>query len=695
MASPIKLSPMVAPFLVEAPGLKELAKIEKDVAKIGKRIGDSLGAAGRRLTTAVTVPIVGLGAASVKMATDANRSLASIGTLIPGQSEKLQQYKKQLTALAIESATGFNVLSEGLYQSISSLGDGEQAFTALRVANRAAVAGIADTKDAVTLLSGVSKGYNDVSDEMLNKVSDLAFTTVKLGVTTFPELAANMGKVTPIAASLGVSVEELFGNMATLTGVTGETSEVSTQLASVMGALIKGGGALDDAFAKLGAKSGKDLIEKTGSLNNALMALKESVGGSEAEFGKLLGRKEAILAGFTLTGIQAENAAKKVAAMRDAVGATNEAYKEQTDGINKAEFQFKRFIQTMKALGRAIGDKLLPILTRWGEKLAPLIDSLGEMNDKTLESGIKIAGLAAVVGPSLMVFGKLFTVVSSIAGAIGGAGGLSAVLVTLTGPVGVALAAIAGITAAFVLFKDELQPVTDAVKGELTSAFKSFSVSTSEVDGDFSGMIDSMRELVSMLAPAWGVMARITVKFATGPMKLLIGAFERIVTTANNVLKIFRSIKGVFVGLSQYVSLTFEKIGMLWTSLEKKLPLLKFFGDQVRGVKEAFKGLTWFLKTGYEYLGKFFQLLPDVLPMVSGWLAEKAGAVSGSVQRGANEYRDSKGAGLMTNGSMSSNDKMEIDINVNSNAPTGVNVKGRPATVRKGNGQIMPAGAEI
>ena len=436
MASPVKLSPMVAPFLVEAPGLKKLEKIQKDVAKIGKKIGDSIGNTGRKMTTGLTLPILGAGAASVKLATDANRALASIGTLIPGERQKLERYRETLDGLAISSATSFETLSEGLYQSISALGDGQQALTALEVANKGAKAGIAETKDAITLLSGVAKGYNDTSDAMIKKTSDLAFTTVKLGVTTFPELAASMGKVAPIASVLGVSVEELFGNMATLTGVTGETSEVSTQLASVMGTLLKGGGELDTVFKKLGAASGKELIEKTGGLNEALMAMKESVGGSEAAFAKLLGRKEAILAGLSLTGIQAENAKIKIDAMKNAVGATDEAYREQTEGVNKADFQFKQFLETLKSLGRAVGDKKIPILSRFGERLKPLVDKLKLMDDATIEAGIKMAAMVAAIGPALMIFGKLFTAISAVVGAISGGGGLAAVLVTLTGPVG-------------------------------------------------------------------------------------------------------------------------------------------------------------------------------------------------------------------------------------------------------------------
>lgn len=56
-------------------------------------------------------------------------------------------------------------------------------------------------------------------------------------MTSFEQLAAALPAVVGQAAQLGVSFEEVSAVMATLTSVTGNTSEVSTQLASVLTAL--------------------------------------------------------------------------------------------------------------------------------------------------------------------------------------------------------------------------------------------------------------------------------------------------------------------------------------------------------------------------------------------------------------------------------------------------------------------------
>lgn len=700
---------MVAPFLVEAPGIKKLEKIKKDVAKIGKKIGDSIGNTGRKMTMGLTIPILAAAGASVKLSTDANRSLASIGTLIPGQRDKLETYRKELDSLAVSSATAFVELSDGLYQSISALGDGAQAMTTLKVANKGAKAGLASTKDAISLISGVAKGYNDVSDQMIEKTSDLAFTTVRLGVTTFPELAASMGKVTPIASVLGVSVEELFGHMATLTGVTGETAEVSTQLASIMGRLLKGGDGLDQVYKKLGAKSGQDLIDKTGGLQQALLAMKGAVGGSTAAFSKLLGRKEAILAGLTLTGVQAENAKVKINAMKNAIGATDAAYREQTDGINKGEFQFKKFIETLKSLGRAIGDKIIPILSRWGEKFSPIIDKIIQMDDATLEMYMKIAGAVAVVGPALMVFGKLFTVISGLVGVISGGGGLAGVLVTLTGPVGAVAAALLGAGAAVAYFWDELKPVRDAVKGEVLGMFGELSIKTGAVKTDFSELGDTMKEFVKFAAPVWAVMAKIWIKVHTSPMMLIFRQFKKIIGVAKNLIKIFHSVKTVFVAVGDLIGVLWGKFEEWFSGMETKFPVLEKIRDVFSEIADKIK----FVIDGIKEVGKSIVNAPSI---VTDFLAEKAGAISGRVARfAADEKRDTMAGSLggfrpdkksetvrdpfrvfrpdeKKDYSKGKEDKSELIIKVTSDgAKTGVTYRGKKAKIRGNNGPIATA----
>ncbi|RIK41600.1 MAG: phage tail tape measure protein [Chloroflexi bacterium] len=200
--------------------------------------GKSMQDFGKTLSLGVTAPLVAAGGLAVKAATDLNASMANVASLGVA-TERVNELKTAVQDMAIEVGKSTGDLSDGLYQVVSAFGDSADTVQILEINAKAAAAGIATTTDAINLTSAVTKGYGDTSAEAVQKASDLAFVTVKLGQTTFPELAASMGKVVPIAASLGISQEELFASMATLTGVTGGAAEVSTQLRATYQALLK------------------------------------------------------------------------------------------------------------------------------------------------------------------------------------------------------------------------------------------------------------------------------------------------------------------------------------------------------------------------------------------------------------------------------------------------------------------------
>lgn len=54
------------------------------------------------------------------------------------------------------------------------------------------------------------KGFGDISAEVAQHTSDLAFQTVKLGQTTILELSTAIMKVADNSASIGITEEEIF-----------------------------------------------------------------------------------------------------------------------------------------------------------------------------------------------------------------------------------------------------------------------------------------------------------------------------------------------------------------------------------------------------------------------------------------------------------------------------------------------------
>ena len=303
--------------------------------------------------------LVALGGAlsgTVAAATELNASMANVASLIPGQTGRVEELRDAVQDLSVKYGTDTGGLTDALYQTISAFGDSADTVGILDTATKAATAGVASQTDAINLLSGVTKGYGDTSAAAVAKASDLATLTVRLGQTTFPELAASMGRVVPLTSELNVSQEELFATMATATGVTGNAAEVSTQLKGVMQALMAPTGSMTNLFDKLGVESGKALIEQEG-LQGALQAVVAAAERSGDPLQKYIGSIEGQTIALALTGSQADVYAEKLGEMGEAAGTTDEALREQTEGVNAAGHaynQWKQFGTTaIQSIGQA------------------------------------------------------------------------------------------------------------------------------------------------------------------------------------------------------------------------------------------------------------------------------------------------------------------------------------------------------
>ena len=242
-----------------------------------KNVGKGLQDAGGWMTATVTAPLLGIGAAAIKSSVDLNSMMGNIQSLGLSQ-DRVVGLKSSVQDLAIEMGKGTDDMADGLYQVVSAFGDTSDSVDILKNAAKTGAAGLATTTDALNLLATVTKGYGDESLDAQKKVSDLAFQTVNLGQTTFPELAASMGKVVPLASALGVSQEELFAQMATLTGVTGTAAEVTTQLRATYQAILSPTKDMADSMLRVTSELDKQGKLAEGKFTDAWRAAKEHYG---------------------------------------------------------------------------------------------------------------------------------------------------------------------------------------------------------------------------------------------------------------------------------------------------------------------------------------------------------------------------------------------------------------------------------
>lgn len=360
-------------------------------------------------------------AGPVKNAMEWQQQMQNVATLLNGSDldirERVAQLNKEVMNLSNSTGIGTQDLTDGLYQVVSAFGDSADASKQLEIAAKAAKAGGATTTDAINLLSAVTKGYGDTSAEAQQKAADLAFATVKLGQTSFPELASSMGQVIPLASTLGAKQEDLFGAMATLTGITGSTSEVATQLKATMQAFLSPSTAMQKSLEKLGYASGKEMLESEG-LQGALEKLKGSVNDDKLAFGNLFSSVEAKNAVLALAGTQADNFTEKTRQMYEATGAAETAFKTATDS---AEARMAKAKNSITNLGTVLGSMLLPKVGEVAEKVSNLATKFSEFaqeNPQVIATvakvaaglvGLKAGGLIAKLG-FLQVKGGILSV---------------------------------------------------------------------------------------------------------------------------------------------------------------------------------------------------------------------------------------------------------------------------------------------
>lgn len=246
-------------------------------------------------------------------------------------------------------------LTQALYDAISAGVDEDNALQFLRTAAEAAVGGVTNTQTAVDALSSAINAYGkDITEA--EEVSDSFFTAVDRGKTTFPELARVIGRVTPLAASLGIELDEVNAALATLTLSGQDTSEAATALRGVLAQLVKNG----EKFRDMGVDLNRVLDEE--GLLGVLRRVREETGGNTEAVQRLFQDVEGLNAVLSLAGPQAETFASIMSDMASKSGSTADAVDEVRKSVG--------------ALWKTTKNQLTVALRQLGENVLPTLNSV-------------------------------------------------------------------------------------------------------------------------------------------------------------------------------------------------------------------------------------------------------------------------------------------------------------------------------
>lgn len=291
--------------------------------------------------------------------------MAKVNTMAEKGQKELKGLTAQVRQIAKDVPIARDMLTEGLYQTISNGVPENNWIDFLNKSSRTSVGGIANLGKVVTVTSTIIKNYALEWDKA-GLIQDKIQKTAKLGVTSFEQMSEALPRVAGNAATLGVNIDDLLGTFATLTGVSGNTAEVSTQLAAVFTALVKPTTEAEKTAKKMGITFNALSVKKAGGLIPFVQQLDAQVNKyvkktgdlKENVYASLFGSSESLRAIIPLIGPLASDFESKTEQIRKSAGTIDAAFANMdstTDSrIQKIKNRFENF-----------GDKILSVTSKY------------------------------------------------------------------------------------------------------------------------------------------------------------------------------------------------------------------------------------------------------------------------------------------------------------------------------------------
>lgn len=340
----------------------------------------------------VTALIGGLHAATENLK-HFKSGLAEVSTLLDDTSsldeygDKALELAKTYGSMPVDQVKSFyNIISAGATDAAS-------ATSTLDAANKLAVGGVTDINNAVDGLTSTLNAYQLQGDAAI-EVSDAFFVAMRAGKTTVGELSSSIGLSATIAASAGVSYEELLASVAALTTGGIRTTVAMNEVRRVIAAVLKPAGEAEEVAKALGIQFDAVTLKAKG-LAGFLKYVGDAAGGNITTLAKLFGSVEALNAVLSLTGTQAETFNDILDKMETRAGQTDIAVSKMADDL---QFQSDRMAASATVLGIKIGELFEKFQLSADRTLADSFDYLAN----NLDTVVKIVeGAAVVIGARL------------------------------------------------------------------------------------------------------------------------------------------------------------------------------------------------------------------------------------------------------------------------------------------------------
>lgn len=400
--------------------LQELQAFKNSASSMGDKVtalGSAMTKAGSTMTKSVTLPLVGLGTAAVATTTKFESAMSKVSAIsgatgddLATLTDKAKEMGAKTKFSASESAEAFQYMAMAGWKTKDML-DGIDGIMNLAAADGLDLATTSDiVTDALTAF-GLSASDSAHFADVLAKASSSANTNVSM-------LGESFKYVAPVAGSLGYSAEDTAIALGLMANAGIKGSQSGTALRGALTRLIK---PTDDAAALM-EEYGLSLTNSDGSMKS----LGEVMSMLRSNLGDLTEAEQAQIAA-TLFGQEA------MSGMLSIINASDKDFQNLTDQIYGADGAAKQMADTMldnlsgqliilksslEGAAIAFGELLLPLIKKITSAIQGLVDWVNNLSDRQKAIIVTIAGVLAVVGPILIIGGKIVKLVGSVMGVI-------------------------------------------------------------------------------------------------------------------------------------------------------------------------------------------------------------------------------------------------------------------------------------
>lgn len=372
------------------------------------QIGSALTGMGKVLSTAVTLPLLGIAATSIKVGNEFQAQMSRVQAIAGATGGELDKMKRQAIELGAKTAFSAKEAAQGMENLASAGFQVNEIMDAMPgVLDLAAVSGgdVAASSEAMASslrAFGLEAGQaGHVADVFARAAADTNAETV--------DMAEAMKYVAPVAHSMGLSLEETAASIGIMADAGIKGSQAGTTLRGALSRIAKPTKAMVKSMDQLGV-SFYDANGKMIPLREQIAQLKTATAGLTQEernrhLVTLYGQNS--LSGMlALLDAGPEKLDKMTNALINSDGAAREMAETMQDNLAS---KIEQMGGAFESAAIVIQQILEPALTKVVGGITKLIEAFLNMSPVGQKMVVIFAGMVAALGPLLLIAGTVTT----------------------------------------------------------------------------------------------------------------------------------------------------------------------------------------------------------------------------------------------------------------------------------------------